>query len=60
MLTQQQEFVIAGYTPPEGRRQYFGSLLVGYYSADGLLFSGRVGTGFSGKALAHLCEGMQK
>jgi ATP dependent DNA ligase-like protein len=30
-LTQQQEFVIGGYTPPEGSRMYFGSLLVGYY-----------------------------
>jgi bifunctional non-homologous end joining protein LigD len=25
-LTQQQEFVIGGYTPPEGSRKYFGSL----------------------------------
>jgi bifunctional non-homologous end joining protein LigD len=46
-LTQQQEFVIGGYTPPEGSRKYFGSLLVGYYGPDGLLFAGRVGTGFS-------------
>ena len=29
-LTQQQEFVIGGYTPPEGSRKYFGALLVGY------------------------------
>ena len=28
-LTQQQEFVIGGYTRPEGSRQYFGPLLVG-------------------------------
>jgi bifunctional non-homologous end joining protein LigD len=28
-LTQQQEFVIGGYTPPEGSRLYFGPLLVG-------------------------------
>src|SRR6516225_7367168 len=30
-LTQQQEFVIGGYTLPEGGRQYFGALLVGYH-----------------------------
>jgi bifunctional non-homologous end joining protein LigD len=59
-ITQQQEFVIGGYTPPEGSRMYFGSLLVGYYSKNGLLFAGRVGTGFSERALAALYEGMQK
>ena len=51
-LTQQQEFIIGGYTPPEGSRKYFGSLLVGYHGRDGLLFAGRVGTGFSEKLLA--------
>ena len=59
-LTQQQEFVIGGYTPPEGSRKYFGALLVGYYGTGGLLFAGRVGTGFSERALATLYEGMQK
>jgi bifunctional non-homologous end joining protein LigD len=59
-LTQQQEFVIGGYTPPEGSRKYFGALLVGYNSPDGLLFAGRVGTGFSEKALEHLYDGLQK
>jgi len=59
-ITQQQEFVIGGYTPPERSRVYFGSLLVGYYGPKGLLFAGRVGTGFSEKALATLYEGMQK
>jgi bifunctional non-homologous end joining protein LigD len=59
-LTQQQEFVIGDYTPREGSRMYFGSLLVGYYGSDGLLFAGRVGTGFSEKALAMLYGGLQK
>jgi bifunctional non-homologous end joining protein LigD len=59
-LTQQQEFVIGGYTPPEGSRKYFGALLVGYYGPDGFLFAGRVGTGFSEKALATLHGGLQK
>ena len=53
-LIHQQEFVIGGYTPPEGSRQYFGALVVGYQGPDGLLFAGRVGTGFSEKALEHL------
>ena len=34
----------------------FGALLVGYYGPGGLLFAGRVGTGFSEKALAALCS----
>ena len=58
-LTQQQEFVIGGYTPPEGSRKYFGALLVGYNSPAGLLFAGRVGTGFSEKLLADLYARLQ-
>jgi bifunctional non-homologous end joining protein LigD len=42
-----QEFVIAGYTDPQGARQYFGALLLGVYDEDGKLhYAGRVGTGF--------------
>jgi DNA ligase D-like protein (predicted ligase) len=59
-LTKAQEFVIGGYMLPEGSRKYFGSLIVGYYGPQGLLFAGRVGTGFSEKVLADLYAGMQK
>jgi bifunctional non-homologous end joining protein LigD len=59
-LTQQQEFVIGGYTLPVGSRKYFGSLLVGYYGSGGLLFAGRVGTGFSEKLLADIYDLLQK
>src|SRR6516162_7263218 len=41
-ITKAQEFVIGGYTLPEGNRKYFGSLLVGYQSPEGLVFAGRV------------------
>jgi bifunctional non-homologous end joining protein LigD len=58
-LTQQQEFVIGGYTPPEGSRKYFGALLVGYYGPGGFLFAGRVGTGFSERLLKDLHGGLQ-
>src|SRR6266536_2578690 len=27
----EQEFVIGGYTPPQGSRKYFGAILIGYY-----------------------------
>src|SRR5262249_9874975 len=48
-ITKSQEFVIGGYTLPEGGRKYFGSLLVGYHSPDGLMFAGRVGNWFFGQ-----------
>jgi bifunctional non-homologous end joining protein LigD len=59
-ITKAQEFIIGGYTPPEGSRKYFGSLIVGYQSPQGLLFACRVGTGFSEKVLADLYAGMQE
>ncbi len=42
----EQEFVIGGYTDPQGSRTAFGSLLIGYYGPNGLQFAGKVGTGF--------------
>jgi len=59
-LTRAQEFVIGGYTPPEGSRRYFGSLLVGYQGPAGLLFAGRVVSGFSEKLLANIDAQLQK
>lgn len=47
-----QEFVIGGFTDPEGSRQGIGALLIGYYRDDKLVFAGKVGTGFS-VAVAH-------
>ncbi len=43
-----QEFVVGGYTEPQGSRSGFGALLLGYYNNDGALqYCGRVGTGFT-------------
>ena len=59
-LTHQQEFVVGGYTLPDGGRKYFGALLVGYNGPVGrLLYAGRVGSGFSERALAELYNGLQ-
>jgi len=52
--TNEQEFVIGGYTPPAGARQHFGALLVGFYKKKKLFFAGKVGTGFDTKMLATL------
>jgi bifunctional non-homologous end joining protein LigD len=51
---EQQEFVIGGYTPPQGARKHFGAILVGYYENKSLVFAGKVGTGFTTKSLAIL------
>jgi bifunctional non-homologous end joining protein LigD len=48
----EQEFVIGGYTPPQGARKHFGAILVGYYKNRDLVFAGKVGTGFTTKSLA--------
>jgi bifunctional non-homologous end joining protein LigD len=50
----EQEFVIGGFTNPEGARQHFGALLIGFYEKDKLKFCGKVGTGFNTKLLAGL------
>ena len=42
-----QEFVIAGYTPSKKAFPGFGSLILGVYEKGKLVYSGRVGTGFS-------------
>ncbi len=42
-----QEFVIGGFVPPSTGRGGIGSLSVGYYQDDKLVYVGRVGTGFS-------------
>lgn len=42
-----QEFVIGGFTDPEGSRQGIGALLVGYYDGNAFRFAGKVGTGFT-------------
>jgi bifunctional non-homologous end joining protein LigD len=51
------EFVIVGWSDPEGSRPLIGALLLGYYAPDGrLIYAGRVGTGMPVKTLAMLHE----
>jgi DNA ligase D-like protein (predicted ligase) len=52
-----QEFVIVGWTDPEGSRPALGSLLLGYYGDDGnLIYAGRAGTGMTDAELHELVE----
>jgi bifunctional non-homologous end joining protein LigD len=53
----EQEFVIAGYTKGTGRRaSTFGSLVLGYYRGNELVYAGNVGTGFNAKEIDRLLE----
>jgi len=50
--TQRQEFVIGGWTDPQGSRTGIGSLLLGIHDEGGhLRFAGAVGSGFDQKTL---------
>jgi bifunctional non-homologous end joining protein LigD len=46
-----QEGVIAGFTEPRGGRKYFGSLVLGAYEGDELIYIGHSGGGFGAKNL---------
>jgi len=49
-----QEFVVGGFTDPQGKRVGLGALLVGYFDGAELLFAGKIGTGFDTKLLLEL------
>jgi ATP-dependent DNA ligase len=49
-----QEFVVGGFTDPQGARVGLGALLVGYYEDGEFVFAGKVGTGFDTKLLVDL------
>lgn len=57
---QQQEFVVGGYTEPTGARSHLGALLVGVYEKGKLVYSGKVGTGFSAATLRELHQQLGK
>lgn len=50
----QQEFVIGGFTEPQGERDHLGALLVGHHDDQGLRYAGKVGTGYDQRTLEQL------
>ena len=54
--TKRQEFVIGGFTDPDGSRGHFGALLLGVYDGQKLRYAGRVGTGFNQKSLSDIAK----
>jgi bifunctional non-homologous end joining protein LigD len=53
-IVTRQEFVIGGFTGPQGDRDYFGALVLGTFEDGKLRWVGNVGTGFDQKLLASL------
>lgn len=51
-----QEFVVVGFTDPQGARNAFGALLLGLHDRDSgeLRYAGKVGTGFNETTLKHI------
>lgn len=54
--TRRQEFVIGGWTDPQGGRTGLGALLLGVYEGNELRYAGRVGTGFDSATLRSLLK----
>jgi bifunctional non-homologous end joining protein LigD len=55
-----QEFVIAGYTRGQGRRSgRFGSLILGYWQGEELVYAGNVGTGFTDDEIDRLLRKLE-
>lgn len=54
-----QEFVIGGYTDPQGSRGYFGALHLGLYDGPDLVYVSKVGTGFDDASLKNVWDVLQ-
>jgi bifunctional non-homologous end joining protein LigD len=55
-----EEFVVVGWTDPEGARPWLGALLLGYYGPGGrLVYAGRAGTGIDYAELERLWRRLQ-
>jgi bifunctional non-homologous end joining protein LigD len=55
-----EEFVLIGWTDPEGSRPFLGALLLGYYGPKGkLIYAGRVGSGIDTAELERLWRRLQ-
>ena len=55
-----EEFVVVGWTDPEGTRPWLGALLLAYYDPDGrLVYAGRAGTGIKQAELERLWRKLQ-
>jgi DNA ligase D-like protein (predicted ligase) len=56
----EQEFIVIGWTEPRGSRSGLGALLVGYHEGGALRFGGKVGTGFNERELTRLSAKLRR
>jgi len=49
-----QNFIVGGFTDPQGKRVGLGALLVGHHKDGDFVFAGKIGTGFDTKLLLDL------
>jgi bifunctional non-homologous end joining protein LigD len=54
-----QEFVVGGWTDPQGGRGWFGALHLGVYEDGRLVYVAKVGTGFDDAALRRVWDRLQ-
>ncbi len=55
-ITQEQEFVVGGWTEPRQTRAWFGALLLGVYEGSRLVYVGHSGTGFNERELVRVMK----
>src|SRR4051794_32476376 len=55
-----QEFVVGGFTDPQGARTGLGALLIGYYDGSDFVYAGKLGTGFDTKLLIELRQRLDR
>lgn len=58
--TAHEELLVCGYTEPGGARSGFGALLLGAWQNGKLVYTGKVGTGFSERALNQLLKRLRE
>jgi bifunctional non-homologous end joining protein LigD len=54
------DFAVAGFTPPKGSRSGFGALLLAQRGENGWVYAGRVGGGFGEQELKQVAERLAK
>jgi ATP-dependent DNA ligase len=54
------EFLVGGFTDPQGKRVGLGALLVGYHKDGDFVFAGKIGTGFNTQMLLDLRAELDK
>ena len=55
-----QDFLVGGFTDPQGKRVGLGALLVGYHKDGDFVFAGKIGTGFNTQMLLDLRAQLDK